>query len=109
MTLLMLSILFCMTRNRGNARVMTRYMATSRMGMATARIRDSRGLMRIAMMTPPMQVTGERTSMRMTIIAMFCTCSTSLVRRVIREAEEKRSMSAKENSWVLLNMARRRL
>ena len=48
-------------------------------------------------------ITGARTSIRSPIASIMVMALTSLVIRVIREAEENRSISAKENSCTLSN------
>ena len=47
-----------------------------------------------------MSITGARTSIRRPIFNIMVMALTSLVMRVMRGAEEKRSMSAKENSCI---------
>ena len=56
-----------------------------------------------------MSITGARTSIRRPMASIMVMALTSLVMRVIREAEEKRSISAKENSCTLSNRHWRRL
>ena len=46
-------------------------------------------------------ITGARTSIRRPMASIIVMALTSLVIRVMRDAEEKRSMSAKENSCTL--------
>ena len=60
------------------------------------------------MIIAPNTMTGERRNSRSTMLTPVCTWLTSFVRRVIRLAEEKRSMSANENSCTWSNIALRR-
>ncbi len=53
-------------------------------------------------------MTGERTAMRTSIISVFCTLPTSVVRRVTSEAVENLSTLWKEKSWILWKIACRR-
>ena len=57
----------------------------------------------------PNTTKGDRSSRRRVMFTPFCTWLMSLVMRVMREAEEKRSMSAKENSCTLSKRHWRRL
>ena len=78
-------------------------------GMTTASTRASRALREMLMARAAMSITGARTSIRSPMASIMVMAFTSLVMRVMREAEEKRSMSAKENSCTLSNRHCRRL
>ncbi len=83
--------------------------ATTMRGMITSRMTASRALRRMAITVETMSITGARMSIRRLIASIMVRVLTSLVMRVMREAEEKRSMSAKEKVCILSNMAWRRL
>ena len=71
-------------------------------GMATSMTMASRALMLMDTARAATSITGARTSIRSAMVTIIWMALTSLVIRVIREAEEKWSMSAKENSCTLL-------
>ena len=77
--------------------------------MTTSSTTASRGLMEMLIPRAAMSITGARTSIRRPIFNIMVMALTSLVMRVMREAEEKRSMSAKENSCTLSKRHWRRL
>ena len=56
-----------------------------------------------------MSITGARHSIRRPMFSIMVMAFTSLVVRVMREAEENRSISAKEKDWILSNRHWRRL
>ena len=78
-------------------------------GMTTAMTRVSRAFMVRQTTRAESSCTGARTSMRRHIMVVIWMVLTSLVSLVLREAEEKRSMSAKEKSWILANISCLRL
>ena len=79
-----------------------RPMARTSRGMVTSMTRASSPLMLMATARAATSITGARTSSRRAMVTIIWMALTSLVMRVMREAEENRSMSAKENSWILL-------
>ena len=72
--------------------------------MATRRTRASSALMEKAMNSAPASMVMTRTTMRVAMVRVIWIMFTSLVVRVMRDAEEKRSISAKEKSWMRWNM-----
>ena len=76
-------------------------MAMTSRGMVTSITTASSQLMLMATARAATSITGARTSRRRAMVTIIWMALTSLVMRVMREAEEKRSMSAKENSWIL--------
>ncbi len=76
---------------------MTMNCTTTISGTVTASTVASDGLMEMAAISAPMSMPGARRHMRMSMLIMFMTWVTSLVRRVMSEPVEKRSMLAKEN------------
>ena len=62
-------------------------------------------LIRQAITTEKIIISGTRTAIRISIPKAFCTLVTSVVIRVTREEVENLSMSAKENSCTLKNMS----
>ena len=103
------SIFFCI---RSNSRVhifISTAMASTIRGIITSRMTASRALRYRLTPRAAMSITGARTSIRRLMASIMVMALTSLVMRVMREAEEKRSMSAKEKSCTLLNRHWRRL
>ena len=88
---------------------MTRPTPSAMKGMTTSRMEASFLLMEKLMVSAKMSMAGARKSMRRLIFSIMVMALTSLVMRVMRDAEEKRSISAKENSCTLSNSAWRRL
>ena len=87
---------------------MSRMIAQAMTGTTHRSTSVSRPLM-VAQLTSAMtSISGARTSMRSAMPTICWMALTSLVRRVMREAEEKRSMSVKEKSCTLSNIALRR-
>ena len=75
--------------------------STKRMAAATRKIQAMPGSMIKAMMEAKMNMTGARTSIRMLIWKDICTLVISVVRRVMSEDVENRSMLANEKVWIL--------
>ena len=69
---------------------------TASTGMATRKTEDRRALVVTTMMVAATSMKGARTMTRMHIMKAIWALVTSTVRRVIREAVEKRSILAKE-------------
>ena len=67
----------------------------TRTGTTTTKVRASLPPMMKAMMMANRNISGARTAVRMIIMKAICTFVTSVVMRVTREAEEKRSMFSK--------------
>ena len=88
---------------------MMKAMMMAMMGMTTASTRASRAFSVMLMARAATSITGARTSIRRPMASIMVMALTSLVIRVMREAEEKRSMSAKEKDCTLSNRAWRRL
>ena len=84
-------------------------MPTISTGMATSSTRASSALMEKAIKRAPVSMVMTRTTIRVAMVRVIWIWLTSLVVRVIREAEENRSMSAKEKSCIFWNMAFLRL
>ena len=82
---------------------------TARIGMTMHTITASSGPSWKARMRAAITMVEARTIIRRHMTATIWILVKSLVRRVIREDEEKRSISAKEKVVILLNWARRRL
>ena len=78
-------------------------------GMTTTKVMASRPPMRQAITIENTNISGARTAMRMAIIKAIWTLVMSVVRRVTREAVEKRSMFSKEKRWMRSNTSRRTL
>ena len=74
-------------------------------GMTTTMTSVSRAFITRQTTSAEMSCTGARTSMRRHIMVVSWMVFTSLVSLVMSEAEEKRSMSAKEKSCILLNIS----
>ncbi len=89
MTRLMRSIFFCIAWNSGRARLMTRPITSSRIGMITSRIPVSGTSWRRAMMTPPMTIIGADSIIVSASRTTCWTWVTSLVLRVMRLAAPK--------------------
>ena len=77
-------------------------------GITTSSTTASRALRYRLMISAATSITGARTSIRRPMASIIVMALTSLVMRVMREAEEKRSISAKENSCTLSNRHWRR-
>ena len=77
-------------------------MAMTSRGMVTSMTTASSALMLMATARAATNITGARTSIRRAMVTIIWMALTSLVMRVMREAEENRSMSAKEKSCTLL-------
>ena len=108
-TLFSPSIFFCMASKSLVHTFMSTAIASTIRGMTTRRITASRALRYRLTPRAAMSITGARTSIRRPMASIMVMAFTSLVMRVMREAEEKRSMSAKEKSCTLLNRHCRRL
>ncbi len=108
-TLFSPSIFFCMASKSLVHTLISTAMASAIRGMTTSRITASLALRYRLTPRATRSITGARTSIRRPIDSIMVMALTSLVMRVIREAEEKRSMSAKEKSCTLLNRHWRRL
>ena len=67
--------------------------------MVTKNTRLNSRLIRRASTSAVISRTGARTQMRVAIKSVPCTEATSLVKRVMRDAVEKCSKSAKEKRW----------
>lgn len=80
---------------------MMRSTNTKRMAAATRKIHAICGSMMKDMTEAKMNMTGARTSMRMLIWKDICTLVISVVRRVMSEDVEKRSILANEKVWIL--------
>ena len=78
-------------------------------GMTTTMTSVSLAFMKRQTTSAESSCTGARTSIRRHIMTVIWMELTSFVSLVMSEAEEKRSMSAKEKSWILSNIAPRRL
>ena len=78
-------------------------------GMTTTMTSVSLAFMKMQTTSAESSCTGARTSIRRHIMTVIWMELTSFVSLVMSEAEEKRSMSAKEKSWILSNIAPRRL
>ena len=78
-------------------------------GTTTTKVRASLPPMMKAMVMAKRNISGARTATRMIIMKAIWTLDTSVVMRVTRDAEEKRSMFSKEKSCTRTNMSRRRL
>ena len=102
------SVARCRELKIGPTNLMTSATATISSGTITRNTWLSRRLMRSAIITAVMSMTGARTSMRMPIMSIICTDETSLVRRVMSEAVEKCSMLENENFCTCVYSARRR-
>ena len=92
------SILTCITRNSGTAFAIIRPMTISISGTVTSRRLDSWTFSRMAMMMPPMAVTGASTIIVSPTMTSIWSCWTSLVFRVISDGTVKRCIWASENS-----------
>ena len=88
------SILVCITSKSLVQIFIKMPMARIISGMTTSSTTASRGLMEMLIPRAAMSITGARTSIRRPIFNIMVMALTSLVMRVMREAEEKRSMSA---------------
>ena len=103
-----LSIFFCITSNRRLQIFISSTMAAAMTGMTASSTRESLGLMDAVTMRAATRVTGARVSIRRPMASIMVMALTSLVMRVMSEAEENRSMSAKENSCTWSNSPWRR-
>ncbi|MPM63716.1 hypothetical protein SDC9_110598 [bioreactor metagenome] len=103
------SILRCMASNSLMLTIISSTMASPITGM-TARSTPARATLMEAVITSAAIISaGARASIRRPMVTSCCMVFTSLVMRVISEAEENRSISEKENSCILSNIAPRRL
>ncbi len=105
----MLSMAFCIFSNRGWQIYISPPTHTARMGMTMHTMIASSAPSWKARIRAAMTMVDARTIIRRHMTATIWMLVRSLVRRVIREEEEKRSMSAKEKVVILSNWARRRL
>ena len=92
----------------GWALVMMSVRPMPRIGMTTRKISASLGLMRRVSTQAQINMMGDRTAIRMTIIKAIWTLVTSVVRRVTRLDAEKRSMLKKEKPCTVWNKSCRR-
>ena len=92
----------------GWALVMMSARPMPRIGMTTRKISASLGLMRRVSTQAQINMMGDRTAIRMTIIKAIWTLVTSVVRRVMMPLVENLSMLAKENFWTFRYISRRR-
>ena len=102
-TLFRPSMRFCMTSNNLVHTFISTAITPTITGMTTSSTSASRAFRARAMDMAAASITGARTSIRRPIASIMVIAFTSLVIRVMRDAEEKRSMSANEKSWILLN------
>ncbi len=102
------SIFTCMTRNSGTAFAIISPMTISISGTVTSRRLDSWTFSRMAMMMPPIAVTGASTIIVSPTMTSIWSCCTSLVLRVIRDGTVKRCIWARENSSTRRNRSPRR-
>ena len=98
-----LSMRFCMVSKSLTHTFISRPMTRTMRGITTTSTSASRALREMLMARAAMSITGARTSIRRPMASIMVMAFTSLVMRVMREAEEKRSISAKENSCTLSN------
>ena len=96
MTVLTRSIFCCILANIGKVRIATTLTDTASTGIAATKISESRGLMAMAITSPPMQESGARTSIHSIMRSAFCKRVMSLVKRVISDEVWSLSISAKE-------------
>ena len=78
-------------------------MLTANTGIATAMTDARLALIRTAMITANKSIRGARIISRNDIMITSCTIFTSLVIRVVRDAELNLSILENENSCILLN------
>ena len=107
-TLFSPSIFFCMASKSLVHTFISTAMASTISGMTTSRITASRALRYRLTPSAAMSITGARTSIRRPMASIMVRALTSLVMRVMSDAEEKRSISAKEKSCILSNRHWRR-
>ena len=106
-TWLMRSILSCIDWNRGTAKMIMPPMTATIKGTATIRTAESGTLVRSARIRPPMPMMGATTRSVSPSCTNICTCWTSSVLRVIKEAVPNRFISWAENCWTRSKTARR--
>ena len=100
---------FCIFSKRGWHRNISPPTHTARTGSTTHTMRARRTLRVKARISAATTMVSARTIIRRNMAAVVWRLVMSFVRRVMREAEENRSMSAKEKVEILSNWARRRL
>ncbi len=107
MTWLMRSILTCMDRKSGIARMISDPITSAMSGMITTRSADRGTSSRSAMMMPPTLMIGARIITLSAITMTIWTCCTSFVLRVISDGVPNCPVSTGENSSTLRKTALR--